>query len=71
MIKFGLFLLGEGEFLGEESAEEGAGDGEEVGGGGEDGEEVGGGGGDGEGVEGQEGGVEYFPPIRLFFLMSS
>ena len=61
MIKFGLFLLGEGEFLGEESAEEGAGDGEEVGGGG----------GDGEGVEGQEGGVEYFPPIRLFFLMSS
>ena len=37
------------------------------------GEEVGGGGGDwdGEEVEGQEGGVEYFPPIRLFFLMSS
>ena len=39
--------------------------------GGEDGEEVGGGGGDGEEVEGQEGGVEYFSPIRLFFLMSS
>ena len=66
---FGLFLLGEGDFPGEGSVDEGDGDGEEEGGGGV--EEVRGAGGDGEEVGGQGGSTEYFPPKRLFFLMSS
>ena len=49
--------------------DEGDGDGEEEGGGGV--EEVRGAGGDGEEVGGQGGSTEYFPPKRLFFLMSS
>ena len=57
--------MGEGDFPGEGSVDEGDGDGEEEGGGGV--EEIRGAGGDGEEVGGQGGSAEYFPPKRLFF----
>ena len=63
---FGLFLFGEGDF---EVLGVGSSDGEEVGAG--DGEEIGAGDGEEVGDGGQEGGTEYLPPKRLFFLMSS